>query len=758
MAKYVLIKKDDKTISVTEAEAPAYVAQEGWSFVKPQEIEKENGGKWLVSPEEATKNIRLGRARVRSGQELEDERSSIAREKKYNTGLGAVATFTTAVGNTITGGLAEQLSRAFVKPDEDPDYDPMAQVRKFAPVAQVAGDVTGTVVGLGLGGAGQAAGAIGKVGKILQYNPLGLVGKGSTAIRGGTGLAATGRALAAGAFEGAAINTHATITDALVADHEIAGEALLDAAGTGALWGVGAEGASMLISRAASRFAKNAKKAHPVIDNASSEAKLISTTVDDAYRSAAKDIDRIMPELHTPGVGGYLSEGAVAEIKAARTKLESLVGEKGLTAALADAQPTLRREIVEAFDKVQATAAQMQKTSVEVANKAASRAATRAQGASRRLTEEVAAGNKIGLKDSLGRHEVVPDLTPKTLNIVDRTPFDAKYKLATGLEKMPNAAEVAKSLQIEGVSITHPATEFLINGAAMRSSAKAGAPEGALAQMLSYIPGGGIAKQVIGAVGKLKSKVADGMKGLVRVADKTKAFAPSKVVPVLHRISYDPGYEKSSTKYANTAQDQFKRISDEIARAAANPEVTKSLVRKRLEHVTAVSSELSAYLETKSIQKIAYLQGKLPKHGGVGMFGGQRWQPSKAEIDKFTRYLVAAENPTSVLKAMADGKLTPEAAAAVKELYPRIYEEMQNAILDNYEAYHEKLDYRARIQLSILTGVPVDDVMRPELIAAMQQNFVVEEKPGPNNGAPNQPMPAAAHITVGIEPTLAQGL
>jgi hypothetical protein len=89
-----------------------------------------------------------------------------------------------------------------------------------------------------------------------------------------------------------------------------------------------------------------------------------------------------------------------------------------------------------------------------------------------------------------------------------------------------------------------------------------------------------------------------------------------------------------------------------------------------------------------------------------------------------TRAAVALEDPQSVAAEMRQNRLSPEAAEALRERRPEIHDAMvRNAVtvIAELAKRGEIPDYQARIQLSMLTGAPMDPSLEPRRIKMVQQ-------------------------------------
>jgi hypothetical protein len=93
------------------------------------------------------------------------------------------------------------------------------------------------------------------------------------------------------------------------------------------------------------------------------------------------------------------------------------------------------------------------------------------------------------------------------------------------------------------------------------------------------------------------------------------------------------------------------------------------------------------------------------------------------------RYVAAVEDLAGVFERVAAGTVTPEDAAAMKEVYPEMYADYQRQVFTQLPTLRKTLPYQKRLALSIFSGVPVDPAMSPQVIAVLQASYAAEDKP-----------------------------
>lgn len=183
-------------------------------------------------------------------------------------------------------------------------------------------------------------------------------------------------------------------------------------------------------------------------------------------------------------------------------------------------------------------------------------------------------------------------------------------------------------------------------------------------------------------------------------------------------------------------------------------------IADRIAPIRAASPLLADRIETTKARAIEFLASKLPRKPALpGMsLAADTWQPSDMEMRGWARLVAAVEDPTGVVERLASGEVTPEDAEAMREVYPEIYADIQAQIMMQIGELRARLPYRRRLALSIFSGVPVDPVLDPRVLAAVQASYAIEEgseggsvapRPQPQFGSVSKEKPTPAQERAG---------
>ena len=163
----------------------------------------------------------------------------------------------------------------------------------------------------------------------------------------------------------------------------------------------------------------------------------------------------------------------------------------------------------------------------------------------------------------------------------------------------------------------------------------------------------------------------------------------------------------------------YQARADELARAMA-PGAIDHAVGDRIQ---SSDPALQAAIVSQVQRGLQFLSDKMPKQTVLpGMLPGDgKWQPSKAALEEWGKYVHAVNDPASVLEGLAKGHVSIEGAETLRVVYPQLYAEAQRILLEHAAEFQETLPYPRRVAISIMYQVPVDGTMTPHHMQFLQQ-------------------------------------
>lgn len=252
--------------------------------------------------------------------------------------------------------------------------------------------------------------------------------------------------------------------------------------------------------------------------------------------------------------------------------------------------------------------------------------------------------------------------------------------------------------------------------------------------------------RIAGAASKTRDAMADAVDRLLargaKAAAKTRPIAPAlawRAVDVIGDRLFDDGKRRK----AETMADAMRARSEELQAAMANPAAVRSMVRDAMRDVR--DPDLVDATVAVAMRKIEYLAKHAPQPPTPDMLSRSTWRPSPTDVERFARRVRAANHPIGVLEDVAAGRVTAEAAETLREVYPRLYLEAQERLIERSAELNEDLPHALVVRLSILFAVPLVRSLEPAHMAAIQAAGAPKQPaPAPPMGGVMQPPPAGA--------------
>jgi len=226
----------------------------------------------------------------------------------------------------------------------------------------------------------------------------------------------------------------------------------------------------------------------------------------------------------------------------------------------------------------------------------------------------------------------------------------------------------------------------------------------------SYVTNGGIINAATRSMTKI-NRIPEALNNFI--TKRTPATLEASSLSAIQR------FLGSSEKKSN--EDQIKELNEKLGEFNENP----SLASEHMSQVTGqVPENIASAVTAKNVQIAKYLQNTIPKPISIpGPFNRQVWKPSDSEMFKFNKRVKAVENPLSMIDQLENGTLSKETVETVKEIYPKLFEQIQNKVVESVQSHKGTIPYSARIKLSLLMGETFDNSLQPQNIRMMQQKF-----------------------------------
>ena len=171
-------------------------------------------------------------------------------------------------------------------------------------------------------------------------------------------------------------------------------------------------------------------------------------------------------------------------------------------------------------------------------------------------------------------------------------------------------------------------------------------------------------------------------------------------------------------------REAFREISEGIQSTVFDPESMVDALAPSIEEVSAVDPELADNIGRAATLQLVYLAENLPQ-APTNILGEPAYELPLTDIDVFLERFGAIQAPESLVWALAEGTVTPEASEAVRIVYPELYVEMQIQIAEEFAAAAERgqddVPYVTKVAASAILGSGIDPTLANDFILEMQR-------------------------------------
>ena len=208
-----------------------------------------------------------------------------------------------------------------------------------------------------------------------------------------------------------------------------------------------------------------------------------------------------------------------------------------------------------------------------------------------------------------------------------------------------------------------------------------------------------------------------------------KAAKPSRQLSQKSLLNSGFAVDYETRKPAKNRDEAFKNISFNLERINNNPDLMVDQLAKSTSRIAQGAPIIAQETHNVLVRATQFLTDKLPVNPNPSLMFPREYKPSSMELAKFERYMQAIEHPISVLEDIESGTLTSEHIEAIKFVYPSIYANLQQEVLEQAMQPDSELSYNKKLQLGILLDIPTDPSLEPVNIAGLQGTFMAQNDP-----------------------------
>lgn len=329
--------------------------------------------------------------------------------------------------------------------------------------------------------------------------------------------------------------------------------------------------------------------------------------------------------------------------------------------------------------------------------------------------------------------------TRDLLRVMDEVldlPANVRRDVAAGLAASDNAISTFDRIRADAADLNQWRRVMSANDSTSRSVAAAAAgtfaagPLGAAIGAAAASPA--VAVRALGTIERLASSAGSDIANSVRAFVRGGAASAERAANVAARRA-----RVASTMGATTFRERVKQLEEN-----RDPRVMAERMASRMDGLEVAPTVRNSMIATATRGRV-YLERALPRPRTVDgqIRPDSTALPSEEEMSRFLRIARAVDSPLTILDDLRDGDLTPEAVEAVRQVHPRLYEEIRNAVVRELARGDSEVPYDRRIALGVLFQAPTDPALTPAALALNQSIYAAQTAPAnprqPNQRAPN---------------------
>ena len=232
-----------------------------------------------------------------------------------------------------------------------------------------------------------------------------------------------------------------------------------------------------------------------------------------------------------------------------------------------------------------------------------------------------------------------------------------------------------------------------------------------------------------GSVSGYMSKAQDlARKGAITVSGKPRAVLVPTTAAVLNGTVFGP---KKRTK----KQDKLTAYKDRLGELSLYQSSPDALTDRLKTNTEGLPPAIAQAVYAKAQTAAQYLWQTAPKDPRPqSVFTKRDYVPPNSELDAWARRVEVAQNPMKALDHLRNRTLTTQHVETLREIYPRIYEQVVKDVMQRAAKIGDELPYADRVQLSLLFGVPIEPSVAPVVVQAYQGMYQPLEPSGGGSG------------------------
>lgn len=172
----------------------------------------------------------------------------------------------------------------------------------------------------------------------------------------------------------------------------------------------------------------------------------------------------------------------------------------------------------------------------------------------------------------------------------------------------------------------------------------------------------------------------------------------------------------------SSEEKSFEKRVERIEQITSTPDNLLQVMNSATESLYAAAPEVATQMNMTAVAGLEFLAGKVPKSSNTTPLAA-KFVPPKSQVMRFNHYYDIVEKPTRALKELVDGTLNLDTIEVLDQVYPRLYGQMKDAIVDKMTSHKDPIPYKKRLMLSQFLQAPMDESMLPQNIMRAQMTY-----------------------------------
>lgn len=172
--------------------------------------------------------------------------------------------------------------------------------------------------------------------------------------------------------------------------------------------------------------------------------------------------------------------------------------------------------------------------------------------------------------------------------------------------------------------------------------------------------------------------------------------------------------------------DKHKQTAKDMAHYKAEPLALMEKLSKGTEPFAMVAPDTASAMSMAMMRTADFLSSKIPPGMHDPNPFSSPYEPSMSEISSFERFHSVAEDPLIAFDQVRDGTIVPETIETLSAIYPKLYDEMKQSVLEQAMKTVEDgpIPFQLKQSLSTFLGSPLDNHMNAQSIQMNQAMYM----------------------------------